>query len=239
MESLRRLARFIEKNDARLPKEMKPTGAQTYESGDIVARSFDTPEEESRYIAETARNLRGIAFRENGEERGLSWSDMAVLLRSVRANAEPITTALEAVGVPFIVTGMNNLFGTAEAEAARQMFYLMGGRDDIDEAGVEQAWIEADLGLEPGELAEAVQGVVAAKAALTDLDQKRWGQYSIQRVYINFLEQAGVRDDRVPDSRGEVVLYNLGKFSQNHFGLRDHSLSLESRGEVYSIRRFS
>ena len=139
---------------------------------------------------------------------------MAVLLRSVRANAEPITAAFEAAGVPFIVTGMNNLFGTAEAEAARQLFYFMGDRDDVEEATVMQAWSEANLGLEPGELAEAVRGVVEAKAALTDPDQKRWGQYSIQRIFISFLENAGVREERVPDSGGEVVLYNLGKFSQ-------------------------
>jgi hypothetical protein len=54
----------------------------------------------------------------------------------------------------------------------------------------------------------------AAKAALTDPDQKRWGQYSIQRVFLSFLDQAGVRKERVPDGRGEVVFDNLGKFSQ-------------------------
>ena len=49
---------------------------------------------------------------------------------------------------------------------------------------------------------------------MTDPDQKRWGQYSIQRVFLSFLEQAGVREERVPNDRGEVVFYNLGKFSQ-------------------------
>ena len=193
---------------------MKPTGVQVYESGDIVARSFETPEKEARHIAETAQALRGVAFLEEGEERGLPWSDMAVLLRSVRKNAEPITEALGAARVPFIVTGMNNLFGTAEAEAARQLFYFIGDRDDVDEVDVEQAWTQAQLGLEHRELSAAVNGVVSAKAALTDPNQKRWGQYSIQRIFINFLEEAGVREERIPGGRGEVVLYNLGKFSQ-------------------------
>ena len=205
---------FIEKNEARLSKAMKPTGVQTYESGDIVALSFGTPEEEARHIAETAQALRGIAFRESGEERGLSWSDMAVLLRSVRTNAEPITAALHVARVPFVVTGMNNLFGTSEAEAARQLFYFIGGRDDVEEEDVVNAWTEADLGIDPGELSAAVQDVVAAKAALIDPDQRRWGQHSIQRAFINFLEKAGVREERIPDNRGEITLYNLGKFSQ-------------------------
>lgn len=129
--------------------------------------SFNDPDEEAVYIVETARSLRGVTFREGEEERGLSWSDMAVFLRSVRANPEPITTALYDAGIPFVVTGMTNLFATPEAETA-----------------------------------------------LTDPDQKRWGLYSIQRVFLNFLEQAEAREERVPDGHGEVVFYNLGKFSQ-------------------------
>jgi ATP-dependent exoDNAse (exonuclease V) beta subunit len=35
---------------------------------------------------------------------------MAILLRSVNANAEPITEALQDAGIPFVVTGMTNLF---------------------------------------------------------------------------------------------------------------------------------
>lgn len=205
---------FVEKNNDRLPKAMKPAGDQSYESGDVVALAFDSPEDEARHIVETAQSLRGVAFREDGDDRGLSWSDMAVLLRSVRTNAEPITEAFRAAGVPFIVSGMNNLFGTAEAEAARQLFYFIGDRDDVDESDVEQAWADVGLGLDARELSDAVQKVVAAKAALTDPNQKRWGQYSIQRVFINFLEEAGIREERIPGGRGEVVLYNLGKFSQ-------------------------
>ena len=205
---------FIEKNEARLSKAMKPTGAQTYESEDIVALSFGTPEDEARHIAETAQALRGVAFLEGEGERGLSWSDMAVLLRSVRTNAEPIAAALHAAGVPFVVTGMNNLFGTSEAEAARQLFYFIGGRADVEEEDVVNAWTEADLGIDSDELSAAVQDVVAAKAALIDPDQRHWGQHSIQRTFINFLEKAGIREERIPDNRGEITLYNLGKFSQ-------------------------
>ncbi len=205
---------FIEQNAVRLEKAMKPTGAQPYESGDIVALSFASPADEARYIAETILALRGVAFSEDGAERGLSWSDAAVLLRSVKANAEPITEALQTAGIPFVVTGMTNLFGTAEAEAARQLFYFIGNRPGVDEAAVRAAWQGAGLGLKGRELDGAIVAAAAAKAALTDPDQKRWGQYSIQRVFLSFLEEAGVREERVPAGRGEVVLYNLGKFSQ-------------------------
>jgi DNA helicase II / ATP-dependent DNA helicase PcrA len=204
---------FIEQNTARLTKAMKPTGAQPHEQGDIVALSFADPEEEARFIAATAQALRGVAFTEDGNERGLAWSDMAVLLRSVKANAEPITAALRAAGVPYVVSGMTNLFGAAEAEAARKLFYFIGDRGP-NEAAVEHAWTGANLGVDPAVLRAAVAGAAASKAALTDPDQKRWGQYSIQRVFLNFLEEAGVREEAVPNGRGEVVFYNLGKFSQ-------------------------
>jgi len=204
---------FIEQNAARLQKAMKPTGAQKYELGDMVALSFDNPTAEAKYIAETARALRGIAVNEDGKPRGLSWSDMAVLLRSVKKNAEPITDALRVAGIPFVVTGMTSLFQTAEAEAARQLFYFIGGRA-VEESDVEAAWNAANLGLEPDALQAAIKSAATAKAALADPDQKRWGQYSIQRVFLNFLAEAGVREGRVPSGRGEVVFYNLGKFSQ-------------------------
>jgi DNA helicase-2/ATP-dependent DNA helicase PcrA len=205
---------FIEQNSGRLAKAMKPTGAQPSESGDIVALSFADPEAEGRHIAETVRSLRGVEFKEGGVERGLSWSDMAILLRSVNANAEPITQALQAAGVPFVVTGMTDLFGTAEAEAARQLFYFIADRPGVDTASLKTVWEAARLGLEPAALDEAIAGATAAKAALTDPEQKRWGQYSIQRVFLAFLEQAGVREELVAGGRGEVVFYNLGKFSQ-------------------------
>ena len=205
---------FIEQNAERLPKAMKPAGAQDYVPGDIVALSFGTPDDEARYIAETAKALRGVAIRQEQEERGISWSDMAVLFRSVKANGEPITQAFKAAGIPFVVVGMTNLFGASEAEAARQLFYFMAGRPGIDEQTVGRAWLDAGLGQDPTELRRAIANAAAAKASLGEFDQKRWGLYSIQRLFLTFLEDAGVREERVPDGRGEVVFYNLGKFSQ-------------------------
>jgi DNA helicase-2/ATP-dependent DNA helicase PcrA len=139
---------------------------------------------------------------------------MAVLLRSVKRNGEPITRALGAAGVPFVVAGMTNLFGASEAEAARQLFYFMAGRPGVDETTLEGAWTGARLSVEETDLKRAIANVSKAKASFGESDQKRWGLYSIQRLFLTFLEDAGAREERVPDGRGEVVFYNLGKFSQ-------------------------
>ena len=107
---------------------MKPTGAQSYEAGDIVALSFADPDEEARIHAETSKALRGVAFKEDEQGARSLVVRHGRLLRSVKAKCEPITRALEAAGIPFVVAGMTNLFGTAEAEAARQLFYFIGDR---------------------------------------------------------------------------------------------------------------
>jgi DNA helicase-2/ATP-dependent DNA helicase PcrA len=205
---------FIAQNGNRLPKEMKPTGAQAFETSDIVAFSFNSADEEAQYIANTVQAIRGVAIRDYDTERGISWSDMAVLLRSVKANGAPITRAFDAAGIPYVVAGMTNLFGTVEAQAARQMFYFMASRTNVDQAAIEQAWQRADLGLDSNDLRSAIESLTRARAALSEGDQKRWGLYSIQRVFLTFLEEAGVREERVPDGCGEIVFYNLGKFSQ-------------------------
>ena len=121
-------SRFIEAVEDRLPKSMSFGGSQHFNKGDIVALSFDSPEEEASYIVETAKSLRGIAFRDRDERRGLAWSDMAILLRSVKNNGPVIAKALAQAGIPFIVAGIANLFEAPEADAARRLFHYISGQ---------------------------------------------------------------------------------------------------------------
>jgi len=203
---------FIGQVVRRLPKQMKATAAQAYEPGDIVALAFDSPEDEARHIADACSALRGTAIREDGAERGISWSDMAVLLRSVRRDGGPIMAALEAAGVPYVITGMDNLFQKEEVEAARQLFYFLAG--EAQEGDVRSAWQAADLGLRPDALDAAIAAAAQARADMGDADVGQFKVYNLQRQFVAFIETAGLREELVPDGRGEVVFYNLGKFSQ-------------------------
>jgi DNA helicase-2/ATP-dependent DNA helicase PcrA len=145
--------RFIEQNTDRLPKAMRPTDAQPYEDGDLVALAFTSPAEEAAFIVDSIRQLRGASFDDgSGQSRGLAYSDMAVLLRSVQRNAGPVTSALKSAGIPFIVGGMTTLFDTLEAQAARQLFLYLAYWDGVDEASVRAAWEAAELGLDPARL---------------------------------------------------------------------------------------
>lgn len=203
---------FIGKLVQRLPKEMKATQAQPYESGDITALGFDTPNDEARHIAATCTALRGISVKEGDKERGISWSDMAILLRSVRRDGGAVIRALEAAGVPYVITGMDNLFGTAEAEAARQLFYFLA--DEVDEATLRAAWQSGALGVDLAKLNSAIAAATQARRDMGDAAIGQFKVYNLQRQFIAFLETIGLREEAVPNGRGEVVFYNLGKFSQ-------------------------
>src|SRR5690606_36991139 len=106
----------------------------------------------------------------------------------------------------------NNLFETAEAEAARQLFYFMVGR--IGEADLKKAWHRASTGSTDAELERAITNAAKSRAAMNAGTGERFGFYSIQRQFLTFLEDAAIREERVPGGRGEIVFYNLGKFSQ-------------------------
>lgn len=202
---------FIAQNEERLAKSMVPTDAQADEPGDVVALTFQDQEDEAAHIATTAASLRGVAIKEGSAERGISWSDMAVLFRR-KSDFAPVTRALAANGIPYVVAGMNKLFETAEAEAARQLFYFLADRDGVTEKVLEAAWTRSAVGAVS--LERAVQSAAAAKKKLHEEDESRWNVYSLQRQFLGFLEEAGIREETVPDERGEVVFYNLGKFSQ-------------------------
>ena len=211
---------FVEKIDDRLAKAMVAGSGQAYQVGDIVALSFESPSEEARYIANTLRSLHGVRFKDRGESRGLAWSDMAVLLRSVRNNGPIIAEALAEAGIPFVVSGIANLFEAPEAEAARLLFHYISGqpigrgetrREPPTKAAVRKAWRASNLGTRPPNLTAAVK--------FADHIRERVGEEnaeipSIQAVFLKFLELIRLREEEVADSRGESALFNLGRFSE-------------------------
>jgi DNA helicase-2/ATP-dependent DNA helicase PcrA len=202
----------IEKNISRLKKAMESTEAQIYEAGDIVALQFSSPEEEAEYIARTCKALCGTMIEDGGVKRPISWSDMAVLVRYAKFG-EPLRRAFDREGIRFVSVGMDTLFDAPEGEAARKLFYFMANRLSRDDTL--QAWRAADLGIADAVLESALKDAEETRAKMAVEDQDvRFSVYNIQRQFIRFLEQIGLREEIVPNSRGSIVFYNLGKFSQ-------------------------
>lgn len=203
---------FISQNAERLPKEMKETPAQEYEKGDLVAIGFESPQEEARYIAETCASLLGVAVLDGQEKRGIAWSDMAILCRSVKHIGSELKDALEAAGIPYLVAGMNNLFEQKEVEAARHLFYFMAGT--VSAAELRAAWKSANLGIADSNLDAAIDAASNSKGQMEVAGIGQFKLYNLQRQFMAFLEAIELREELVPGERGEIVFYNLGKFSQ-------------------------
>ncbi len=96
----------------RLPKAMVRAGHQTWQRGDMIAREFADDHEEAAWICDRIDAMRGLAFSESaeGDTRGLSWSDFAVLYRSVANDAGPLVEEMRRRDIPYIVKGLNRLF---------------------------------------------------------------------------------------------------------------------------------
>lgn len=200
-------------NGHRLPKQMQFASHQDWVRGDILAQSFASSAAEAAWICDRIEALRGVAFQDapGADPRGLAWSDMAVLLRSVAKDAGPLVEEMDRRGIPYMVKGLTRLFGTPEIAAVVTMFrYLIG---DVSRTELESAWATARLSSPRASL----DPLVAVLDKAGDFDQgERWGVYNIQRVYLDALEAMDIREDSIPGERvrGELVFYQLGKFSQ-------------------------
>jgi DNA helicase-2/ATP-dependent DNA helicase PcrA len=197
----------------RLSKAMVATGHQKYQRGDLLALDFPGPEAEAAWICGRIQAMRGLAFADtaSSEPRGLSWSDFAVLFRSVAKDAGPLASEMRKRGIPFVVKGLNRLFESPEIQAIVGIFRYMNAQ--IDEPTLRQLFRDADLLPVHGNWGRAV-GVLDDGR---DFDRgERWGVYNIQRLYLEFLESLELREETLPGdpTRAELVFYQLGKFSQ-------------------------
>jgi DNA helicase-2/ATP-dependent DNA helicase PcrA len=210
-----RLGRAIaEWNDpsVRLPKAMEYASHQVWDSGDMLALEFADPVSEAKWIARRIEELRGTPFQDTPEssQRGLSWSDCAVLFRTVK-DASPLVDELRARGIPFIIKGLAKLFDAPEIIAIVGMFRFMVGEVNSDE--LRQLFDAAQLVEKPELLDRAIR--ILNEAARFESGE-RWGTYNIQRLYLNVLEAIEINETSIPGEpeRAELVMYQLGKFSQ-------------------------
>jgi ATP-dependent DNA helicase UvrD/PcrA len=200
----------------RLPKKMVASGHQQFDRGDLLALTFDSAEDEAGWICDRVERLRGTEFTDEprGAPRGLSWSDFAVLFRSASRDAGPLVEELKRRNIPYVIKGLTRLFDAPEIQACVACFRYVTA--EVMAQDVISAWLAAELGLSREDLARGMAVLDKARAWERGA---RWGAYNIQRAYLDFLEALQIREETVPSAggsttRGELVFYNLGKFSQ-------------------------
>ena len=212
----------IERNPERLPKKMESADAQPFQRGDILAMKFDSITSEAEWISSKVSKLIGTPYQDKKDSivRGLTYSDIAILLRSVRNDAAPIVSHFEDASIPYVIGGMNGLFDTPEIQAVRKIFYFLADHTPKKESRVRDSDVEGILvalqwGLDGKSIASGKRFLLDRKKRIGNgMDAELY----LQRVYLDLLEKLGVREeniDRAGNGRsGEIIFYNLGKFSQ-------------------------
>ena len=213
---------FIERLPTRLPKEMESSDAQPTNRGDVLALEFKDPDEEAEWIAAKIQQLYGTQYRDKPDagSRGLTYSDMSVLLRSVRNDARPIMQALDVAEIPYIVGGMDGLFDTPEIHSVAAVFAYLAdfapqGRTPHTETVIREILADGGFGLTAAQLDRGIEFLNERKAKIgTEMDAELY----LQRVYLDFLAALDIREESINADTtslrtGEIVYYNLGKFS--------------------------
>ncbi|MEJ7785891.1 MAG: ATP-dependent DNA helicase [Solirubrobacteraceae bacterium] len=208
-------------NPERLDKAMVSAESQAFEAGDIELVEHTGPEDEGEHIAGRILQRLGEPYvdRPGDEVRGLSFADMAVLVR-VKKLIPPIVAALERHEIPYVVGGVSSLLDTPEAAAARELFYFLAAEEGSDGTILREAWGQADLGLSSVDLDRGIALASGDRHSIAT-GTGRFGVYNLQRSYLAFLTAIELREAKIAGasrshahSRAEVVYYNLGKFSE-------------------------
>src|SRR6185437_12492499 len=131
----------------RLPKNMVAAGHQAYDRGDMLALTFDSAADEAAWICDRIERLRGVPFADapGAEPRGLSWSDFAVLFRSVSKDAGELVDELRRRSIPYVIKGLSRLFDAPEVQACVACFQYVLHEVTADD--VVAAWLGADVGV--------------------------------------------------------------------------------------------
>lgn len=211
--------RIAEENPDRLAKKMESTHSQPLDRGDILALQFQDDVQEAAWIAEKIEWLKGSQYRDRPSEspRGLTYSDMAILVRAWK-DARPIVEALRQAKVPYLGGGMNSLLDTPEAQAMRESFYFLAdhtprGSGPVSEASVRRGLLEGLPGLDTKNVSAGLAFLRGIKRRIPLGSDNR---LFLQRVFLDLLEAMSVREERLGTEgrTGEVIFFNLGKFSQ-------------------------
>ncbi|MHA7844455.1 MAG: ATP-dependent DNA helicase [Winogradskyella sp.] len=207
----------ITNNTKRLEKSMNASGHQDYERGDILFNQYEDIGSENQAIVDSINNLIGVEFKDKLEtkSRGLDYGDMVILVRKWK-KAKPIMEALSDANIPFIVTGVNELFNRPEIQSAKAIFsYLQG---EIDSTILELYWQGLSSKINSSDLREAI-AYLDKKIPHRDT---YYEAFNIQDIYMTFIEKAGISEDVFENDEDnslgynseEIVFYNLGMFSQ-------------------------
>lgn len=210
----------IVNNSRRLSKVMQSGCSTIYDDGDIVFKEVALPDDEYEFIAQNIEKLHGI---------GIPYSEIAILLRKRKIGPE-IAAVFEEHDIPFIIEGMNELLLTTECKAAKGIFEYLNG--DIDSTELFKRWLAVDYPLNKKELADCLQLLMTIDVA----KMKYYPDLNLQQIYQDFLKGISLVEDGRLET--EIILYNLGKFSQVIGDYEVINFTLKPKSKLYGFCAF-
>ncbi|MEM3795567.1 MAG: ATP-dependent DNA helicase, partial [Thermoprotei archaeon] len=194
--------------------QYEPMEATRKEDGFVGLVEHELPEYEAVWIADQIQNL--------VKERGLKYSDIGVLTRSVSLAAGPLVNVLKQRRIPYIVGGKVGLFKREEAQALGRIFAW------FYEKGF---WVE-----DPWRWSEQITGDDLLRTALdcwrsvyqytmppgvesrlkeikADLNSKESSYNNFTSIYQDVLIALGFENLVHTDPNDATIMANLGRFN--------------------------
>lgn len=235
---------LIQNNDPnRLTKEMQASDKKG-EKGDIYKLKFEMQNDEIDFLVNRIQHLIGKEWiNQDGSKRGLAYSDIAILFRSVKYGAEPYIQALEAAGIPFAVTNIGGLFDAPEVDTVFNILSYLGEFDKIWDG-------QSGTGFTPDEdfIFNNACSVFQLptkrtfKKHLKALKESLSGRISLQGLYGQILTLLGLAKIEIHDHKNEVPLYNLGRLSQaisDYESTRTYCTTRDIKNFCWFIRNYA
>ncbi len=203
---------LILKNKKRLQKSMAPSNKPS-QKGDIYKIAFEHQKDEIDFIVKRITHLIGTRWEDNnGQERGLAYSDMAIFFRSVKYDSQPYLEALQHAGIPYAVSGVGGLFKTPEIEVVFSIFSYLGDFEKNYDSGVMQEHAICHQASSVFTLSHPKQFMLGLHELKEQIAHKP--RLSLQELYADILILLGIDQEDRHDLVHEVEMYNLGRFSQ-------------------------
>lgn len=192
----------------------EPMEATREEDGFIGLVEHETPEDEAIWIADQIQHL--------VRKKGLKYSDIGVLTRSVSLAAGPLVDVLKERRVPYIVGGKVGLFKRDEAQALGRIFawFYEHGFWVVDQwrwgekiTGDDLLWTALDCwrSVYRYRMPRGVESKLREIKA--DLNSKKSRYDNFTRIYQDVLNALGFENLVHTDPNDATIMANLGRFN--------------------------
>ncbi len=197
-------------NPNRLSKSIQCNELKS-EDGDLYKLGFENQKEEIDWIICKIKSLIGTEFIDGKSTRKFIYSDFAILFRSVKNEAGPFIEKLLKHNIPVIYTGTGGLFKTEEITTIIDLFKYISNFNDSE--SYDDEYLREVFRKLPTMFSLSFEKFKSDLQVLKD-NSLALAHFSLQSFYIELLTIIGISDKSCHTTINDVLLFNLGKFSQ-------------------------